>query len=160
MVEPRLTLRTWFDSSTAPGKVIAANLKKRDDVNATFESDYEMGEENLRSLFLVNDLDIIFIIKKIRVEPITRGRGTIGYRHFIGVQPCVIDKREADQDILVLATEMVGKAMSEVRRVLRENVDAGSSIIMLREEQPAITRIGQSTLLYGDTARIRWDEFV
>lgn len=158
--EPRLIIRKWFDDAFAECKVIAANLKKRDGVNASFEADYEMSEENLKSLFLTTGLDIIFVIKKVRAEPIKAGRLTIGYRHFLGVQPCVIDKRNADGTVNILAAELLDKALDEVRRIIRENVDAGSAIVMLREEQPASARIAPSMILHGDTAVVRWDEHV
>jgi hypothetical protein len=155
--EPRYIIRTWFDPSFEACKVNADDMIKHDERNATFEADYEMGENNLKTLFIDVGLDIIFVIKKVRTEPIKAGRNTIGYRHFIGIQPCVINKLLGGT-INVQATELLGKALDEVRRVIRESIDSGSMITM-SNEQPEIQRLG-STLLHGDTCIVRWEQYI
>jgi hypothetical protein len=156
MTEPRYTIRTWFDSGGS-SKVTAANLKKRDDVNATFEADYEMSETDLKHLFVTADLDIIFVIKKVRTDPIKAGRNTIAYRHFIGIQPVVVNKL-VDGSLNVEASELLGKALSEIRRIIKEEIDTGGTL-SLSVEQPEIQRLG-STLLHGDTVVISFDQYV
>lgn len=154
--EPRYTIRTWFD--TVGGKVTAANLAKRDATLASFEAQFEMTETDLKYLFATAGLDIIFIVKKMApsVEPIFRGRTTIGHRHFIGIQPVVVNKF-SDGALNVEGSELLGKALAEIRRIIAAEIDTGGTIV-LAQEQPSIERIG-STLLFGDTVIIRFSQF-
>lgn len=154
MVEARYTIRTWFD--TTGGKITAANLKRRDNVNGTWEAQFEMTETDLKYIFDTAGIDVIFVIKKIRGEPIIRGRTTIGQREFIGIQPVVVNKFKTGV-LNVEGSEMLGKALAEIRRIIAAEIDTGGTIV-LAQEQPSIERIG-STLLFGDTVIIRFNQF-
>jgi len=156
MTEARSTLRTWFDNGGG-SKVTAANMKKRNTVNATFIAVFEMSETDLKFMFDTKGYDVIFVIKKVRTSPIIRGRDTIGYEQFVGVQPVVVNKFIAGT-MNVEGSEMLGKALDEIRRILRAEIDTGGTVV-LSSEQPSIERAG-STLLYGDTCIIRYDQFV
>lgn len=156
MTEPRLTLKTWFNSG-AGTKVVAANMKRRDDADAKYEADYELSETDLKFLFETKALDVVFVVTTIRVEPIVRGGLTFGYRHFLGVQPTTILKYNSG-GALVVGPEMLDKALEEVRRIVRTNTLSGS-VITPEPERQETKRLG-STVLYGSTCSVRYEQYV
>jgi len=154
MTEGRSTIRAWFD--TTGGKVTAANLAKRAGGNATWEAQFEMTEQDLKYIFDTAGIDVVFIVSKVRSEPVIRGRTTIGVRDFIGIQPVVVTKYKTGI-VNIEGSEMLGKATAEIRRIVAAETDTGGTV-MLSQIQSATEKAG-STVLFGDKVIIRYDSF-
>ena len=155
--ESRYTVRTWFNPGVSC-KVTVANLETREGLDAKFESVYENSEIPLEILFNAEgyafNLDLLFIITKLNPSDtaLSSPGGPYAYISKIGIQPVSIDKFDSSGDLTNLGTEMVGKALIEVKRVIREN-SATASISNVISISPKTERLG-SQLVYGDTVEV------
>jgi len=116
-----------------------------------------MTEQDLKYIFDTAGIDVVFIISKVRSEPIIRGRTTIGVRDFIGIQPVVVTKYKTGI-VNIEGSEMLGKATVEIRRIVAAETDTGGTV-MLAQIQSATEKAG-STVLFGDKIIVRYDSFV
>ena len=157
LTDPRSTLQDWFNPGVS-NEVIPGNLLLDDDATlARYEAAYEMSEERLLNKFHEHNIDVIFVIKRLAVEPMATPSGPIGYRHICAVQPAVIDKYDGSGDTILTATVLADQASQEIRRVLRTNM-SGSMRLSERERSEYI-HLG-STIIWGDEVTVFYYQYV